>query len=177
MAFPLSIEGSVLVEIDVSSKSHRVEDGVEKWLLAQEACDVRRVQNRLEFKGNPVYMTAIRRRMENPKASIWRTPGLRGIARGTIEFQSHPDKVVISFAVSIAQFQIWFAMPLLLIGMTLAKISLLLTVVLLLGGVLLFTYVSWRMMRHTFRSGLRIAAIRGLADGAAEELAQLQSRS
>ncbi|MEP6671997.1 MAG: hypothetical protein ABJF10_22735 [Chthoniobacter sp.] len=164
------------MDIDAPSKSSRVVDGVEQWLLANDARDLHRIQDRLEFRGNAVYSTAIRRRRENPKASLWRTPGLRGLTRGTIEFHLHAERVVIHFALWFAPMQMWQLVPALFIGMALVHVSVLLAIAVSMATAALFLYASWSTMPSSFRSDLHLAAIRGLADGAARELAELQSR-
>jgi hypothetical protein len=177
MAFPFSIEGSLVVDIDAAAKASRVMDGVERWLVAQQARDLRRVGDRLEFRGNPAYTTTIGRLRENPKASIWRTPGLREVTSGTIRFRNHPERVEIDFALSSSPLQAGEVLVWLIFGMLLARVSALLALAVVMAVAPLITYVSWRMTQYTGRSELRHAAIRGLADGAARELVDLQARS
>jgi uncharacterized membrane protein YedE/YeeE len=120
MAFPFSIEGSLVVDIDTAAKASRVMDGVERWLVAQQARD---------------------------------------------------------FALSSSPLQVGEVLVWLIFGMLLARVSVLLALAVVMAVAPLITYVSWRMTQYTGRSELRHAAIRGLADGAARELVDLQARS
>lgn len=167
MAFPFHTEGEVVIATDAPSNAERVADGVEKWLRAQGAQNLRREQDRIEFRGNPIFAMA---------ASWWRPLGLRGIRHGIIEFAPHAEKVIIRFQITSSFLDRSAALPLLVVAVVLARLSLLLLVPLFISGVVLHIRLTPRLLRRYFEKELFTAAIRGLADGAARELAELQAR-
>jgi len=177
MASLLSIKGEVVIVTDVSSNAERVADGVEAWLQTQQAPEIHRVPAQIEFRGNPVYMTRFRWRVENPKASLWGAPGLRGLRTGVISFEKHADKVIIRFEVMSDLLDLDSVLPLLAVAAVLGRISLFLPVPLFIAGVVAHLRLTPKIQRRYFERELTTAAIRGLADGAAAELLELRAKS
>lgn len=167
MAFPFHTEGEVVIATDAPSSAERVADGVEKWLRAQKALGLRREPGRFKFRGNPVYAMA---------STAWRPLGLRGIQHGTIEFEQDLGKVIIRFQITSSLLDISATLTPFVIAVALARISLLFFVPVFIAGITLHIRLTPRLLRRYFEKELFTAAIRGLADGAARELAELQAR-
>jgi hypothetical protein len=165
MASLLDTEGEIAVGIDTPTKAQRVTDGVENWLLKSGARDLRWAQDRLHFRG----------------ASMWvrrcSMSSVRYVGSSAIRFQNRSDKVVMTYTISHFQQPFWMIVATILPFAAAVGAPSLALCLGLVPFFLAFIYLLFRISAYGFRSELQLAAIRGLADGAAEELALLQSKS
>jgi hypothetical protein len=165
MALPFNSEGKVVIDIDAPSKAQRVADGVEHWLEKSGAQDLLRKADRISFQGASVYSAACK------------FSPLRGIGESTILIQNSPGKVVLEYKISFFNFPIWLAILLSFPVAAAAGAPSILFCLLLLPVFPAVIYLMLLTKIFAFRGALQIAAIRGLADGAAEELAHLRAKT
>jgi len=165
MTFLLDTKGVVSVGIDAPAKAQRVIDGIENWLLKAGARDVRWEQGCLHFRGSSMWMHRYSR------------SSVRYLGSSVIRFQNRPDKVELAYTISHFQYPFWMMVAIAFpFAATVGAPSVALSLG-LLPFFLAFIFLLFRISAYGFRSELQLASIRGLADGAAQELALLQSQS
>jgi hypothetical protein len=165
MAFPFNAEGEVIVDIDTPAKAAEVRAGIEHWLANAGARGLRWDAGNLCFNGvsewSPQYRFSL----------------IRGLERGEIRVREETNRVVIQYTLVRSAFHLW---AMLLIGIPLAFAVVAPSLALgfcVLPAILAVNYAGLAVLALDFRSGLRRASIRGQADGAVAELAELRRRS
>jgi len=169
MPFPLSVEGRIEVPISSPEKASYVAEGIRQWLVRERARDVRWEGICLHFKGPPYdYM----RRMHLRNA-------LMGVDDSHIRFEFHPDKVIVEYSVSlepIGMLLIPFCILVLIVAVGITDFRLLLLAPVAALAAYAFICIFRAFGKFELDHHFRIAAIRGLADGAERESYALQNQ-
>lgn len=169
MGLLLDTEGEIAVGIDAPAKAQRVVDGVEHWLTTRGARDLHWEQDCLSFRGISSWGLL----------EMWWS-SLRGIGRSEIQFCKRPDQVSMVYRLSFSQDPIWSTVVFLLYIPLVFRPPIWLGLLLLpviVAITLTITYFITLARGRDFRENLRFAGVRGLADGAAQELTLLQTKS
>ena len=155
-------EDRIDVAIDAPERATEVLDGIRRQLTKDGAVDMRQERDCLRFRGYVPFPWS----RSNP---------LAGIGECEIRFLNGPTAVSIEYRISSSRLFMFWGWGAVLLGIGIAATVNPLAL-LFLPAVALLEYGCSFLIRHDFRWYLRLAAIRGLADGSEAKLHQLGSQ-
>lgn len=165
MQFPFEIKGRVEVPIVSPEKAGQVMQAIRQKLEGGKVIDLRWEDNRLCFRGEPLYYWLLDRSLNR----------LGNITTGEVSFRSESGKVLIEYHLTFPRWPLVTAfvisLPVIGKGATTDPWCLL-----FLPVIPFATWFSWLLNKRNFYWYFRLAATRGLADQAERELKWLQSK-